>query len=516
MGFILAASGSAIGLGNIVMFSSNAYRFGGGAFYLPYFIALFLVGMPVMVAEFGLGASTRKSFPLAMRVAGGRAGEFAGWFAILNAGFITMYYITILGWVAGMAWGALTTDVTASFGASAKPPFFDSFKMTYGPFFGVVLVWILNLLIVSRGTKSIEPVVKVFLPLMWLAMIVLVFVGMSLPGGFEGVKVLFTPQPEVLGDLSVWQGALSQMFFSLSLGFGVMTAYASYLPKDSDLTHNAVTTSLLNCGFEWIAGVAVFSILFSFAIAPSSSTIAMMFYVVPAGIAAMPFAAKAFAIGFFLLLLVAGLTSSISLLEALVAAGQDKFRLPRWRTLAIFGTVGVIGSLVFALPAAALPGLPLGLWLLDLTDHWAFGYGLLIVGLVECIVIGWVVGSGRIRDFVNANSRFRLGVWFDLLLRFVIPGLLLMILISAVSQGEAGGLYGTKTDFSKTEGILGSFLRVSPWVVFLVWMLGGGGLAWWLSGRRGVEEGLPDLEAPLPSGPGVRSAGEGTAGEVDS
>ncbi|MFQ5505200.1 MAG: sodium-dependent transporter, partial [Planctomycetota bacterium] len=92
-GFILAASGSAIGLGNIVMFSANAYKYGGGAFYLPYFLALFVVGIPVMIAEFGLGGLTRQSFPLAMRQAGGRFGEFAGWFAILNAGFISMFYI---------------------------------------------------------------------------------------------------------------------------------------------------------------------------------------------------------------------------------------------------------------------------------------------------------------------------------------------------------------------------------------------------------------------------------------
>ncbi len=504
-GFILAASGSAIGLGNIVFFPANAYKYGGGAFYLPYFIALFLVGIPVMILEFGLGAWAKKSFPLAMRQAGGKAGEFAGWFAILNAAFITMYYVTILGWVIGMAGEALANPVGQVFAGKTAlgwgpgspeelpNPTGTFFKMisTWLPMGGVLLVWFLNGLLVSKGTKTIEAAVKIFVPLMWVTMIVLIVRGVTLPGGTDGVSYLFSPDLSVLGRMDVWKGAMSQMFFTLSLGFGVMTAYASYLPKKSDHSHNALTTSLLNCGFEWIAGVAIFSMLFALSIQPKASTLSMMFFIVPKGIAQLPVGAQTFAIGFFFLLLIAGLTSSISLVEALVAAMQDKFRISRTKTLLFFGVLGFLGSAAFALPKVVDPGLnangTLGLTLLDLVDHWAFSYGLLIVGLVECLVIGWGIGSHRIRGFVNENSKFHLGSWFDVLIKFVIPGLLVVILSMNIFQEEMGkGLYGSAYvgSYVPSGGILGN-LHV---VVLLVWLVGTLGLAFLLTRARGVDE----------------------------
>ena len=502
-GFILAASGSAIGLGNIVFFPANAYKYGGGAFYLPYFIALFLVGIPVMILEFGLGAWAKKSFPLAMRQAGGKAGEFAGWFAILNAAFITLYYVTILGWVVGMAGEALANPVNEIFmgktklawGAGMQIPnpagTFFAMISTWLPMAGVLFVWLLNGLLVSKGTKTIEAAVKIFVPLMWLTMIILIVRGVTLPGGMDGVSYLFSPDLNVLGRMDVWKGAMSQMFFTLSLGFGVMTAYASYLPKKSDHSHNAFTTSLLNCGFEWIAGVAIFSMLFALSIQPKASTLSMMFFIVPQGIAKLPMGAQAFAIGFFFLLLIAGLTSSISLVEALVAAMQDKFKLSRAKTLAFFGILGFLGSAAFALPKVIDPGLgsngTLGLTLLDLMDHWAFSYGLLIVGLVECLVIGWGIGSHRIRDFINQNSKFHLGRWFDVLIKFLIPLLLAVILLMNIVQGEVlGGLYGSSavTNYVPKGGILSSL----PVIILFVWLLGTLGLAFLLTRAKGMDE----------------------------
>ena len=488
MGFILAASGSAIGLGNIVMFSSNAYKYGGGAFYVPYFIALFLVGIPVMIAEFGLGAFTKKSFPMAMRQAGGRVGEFAGWFAILNAGLITMFYVTILGWVLGMLLRAIAMeDVTQGFAPGNAV--FSNMIAGWLPIGGVAIVWLLNLLLVSKGTKTIEVAVKIFVPLMWLAMIVLVIVGFFLPGGFDGMQSLFSPEVEVLKNPDVWRGATSQMFFTLSLGFGVMTAYSSYLPDRSDHSHNAITTSLLNCGFEWIAGVAVFAMLFAFSQLPKDSTLGMMFTVVPSGIASLPFAVKTFAVAFFALLLIAGLTSSISLVEALVASLQDKFRMPRARTLTICGVVGFLGSAMFALPMAVKGDAPIGLMLLDFTSHWSFDYGLLIVGLVECLVIGWGLGAKNLRRFINQRSRFQLGRWFDLLLKYVLPILLALLLTASVMKQDIlpKKVYGTGITLDGEDGLLKTLVEWSPRFILALWVLGCGVGAFLLSRARGAD-----------------------------
>ena len=264
----MAASGSAIGLGNIVFFPANAYRFGAGAFYLPYLIALFVIGIPIMILEFGLGHNTRRAFPQALFKAVGKPGEFVGWWAILNACFIMMYYLTILGWVLGMLLGSFgslfdqpSTALPAFSGIDELPNpvgYFFAMLTTWSPIILVIVIWILNVLILWWGTRSIEKSVKVIVPLMWLMMISLIVRGVSLENGFQGILLLFTPKTEILTNWQVWKGAFSQMFFTLSLGFGIMTAYASYLPRKSDQVGNSLMVSFMNCSFEFIAGLAIF------------------------------------------------------------------------------------------------------------------------------------------------------------------------------------------------------------------------------------------------------------------
>ena len=456
LGFILAASGSAIGLGNIVFFSANAYKYGGGAFYVPYLVALFLIGIPVMILEMGIGRMTRKSLPNALFDISGRRAELAGWFGVLNASIITMYYITILGWVVGMWVGSLQ-DLwkvlpVEAFGLPAGAlsnamSYFFSMISSWNTVIYVMLVWAFNVLIVFWGTRSIEAVVKVFVPLMWLMMIVLIVRGITLPNGVQGIYLLFTPDFTVMKDPGVWKGAFSQMFFTLSLGFGIMTAYASYLPKKSDDVQNATTISLMNCSFEFIAGLAIFSLLFAFAIAPKASTISMMFFVVPEGIANFPVWVHFFGVLFFTLLLLAGLTSSVSLVEAVVLSIIDKFKLQRKKVVMGVTLIGLVGSIMFALPQVIDKGLDsngtLGLTLLDLFDHWAFGYGLLLCGLLECIILGWLYDLDKLRGFINQTARFKLGRWFNYLIRFVLPGVILLIIGMSVYGEIKDGLYGS-------------------------------------------------------------------------
>lgn len=491
VGFVLAASGSAIGLGNIVFFSANAYAFGAGAFYLPYLISLIVVGIPVLVAEMALGGETRRAFPQSLGRIGGRPGEFFGWWALLNAAFITMYYVTILAWVCGMLLGSLgplweEASILPAFGIEALPnPVGFFFQMlSSGWVVGlVVLVWLMNALIVRRGIATIESAVKVFVPLMWIFMIVLIVRGVTLPRGEEGIFLLFTPDFEIATNPAVWQGAMSQIFFSLSLGFGIMTAYGSYLPRDADHVNNGVVTACLNCGFEFLAGLAIFSLLFTFAIVPQASTLAMMFFVLPEGIAAMPWGVKIFGFLFFLLLLMAGLSSSISLLEALCSAVIDKFGWSRKKTLTLACGVGILGSTAFALPQVVDRGLEsngtLGLTLLDLMDHWAFSYGLLVVGLIECLIIGWMLPASRLREMVNAKSKFRIPAVFDWLIKLVIPAGLLTILATSLWGELTGTFYGT--DFTL------DWAKWLPIGAALFWI--GSTLigAWWFTTREGVE-----------------------------
>ena len=486
LGFVLAASGSAIGLGNIVFFSANAYRFGSGAFYIPYLAALFIVGLPLMMLELALGSHTGKAFPQSLHMIGRKPGEFAGWWGVLNATIISMYYVTILGWVLGMLVGCLTglwgTDpvTTGAFGSlSLSNPVGYFFEMlgSWRPVMFVVVVWGLNYAIVQRGAQSIEAATRWIVPLMWVAMVALIVRGVTLPSGEHGVYLLFNPNFSAMANPEVWKGAFSQMFFTLSLGFGIMTAYASYLPKDSDQVHNAATISFLNCSFEFIAGLAIFSLLFAFAVIPRASTLSMMFFVVPSGIASLPDFVVTFGVIFFFLLFIAGLSSSVSLVEALVAALIDKFHWPRRATLLGVISCGALGSAMFALPNLVDPTLSsdgtLGLTLLDMFDHWAFSYGLLITGLAECILIGWVFGASKLREIINDNSTLTIGAWWDALIRVIVPLILIVLLGWGIVGEVIDGVYGH--DFT-VEGIVGlPLISLALWLAFTV------GIGLWLT-----------------------------------
>ncbi|MEO0558969.1 MAG: sodium-dependent transporter [Bacteroidota bacterium] len=504
MGFILAASGSAIGLGNIVFFASNAYQYGGGAFYLPYFIALFVLGIPVMITEFSLGTMTGKSFPLALQKMAGKKGEFVGWWSIASALTITMYYITILGWALSMLFGAvgslLEPGATAPFAGMEEPTagpsavtWFFGMIATWWPMLAVVAIWGVTILLLWKGTETIERAVRIFVPLMWLFMIGLVINGLLQPGGVDGVLYLFTPNLDGIADVRVWQGAFAQMFFSLSLGLGTMTAYASYLPKDADNVNNSLLVSFLNCGFEYIAGVAIFALLFVYALNPAGTTLSLSFFAIPQGIAGFSFGVKFFGVFFFLLMVIAGLTSAVSLVEGMASPLIDKLGITRAKALTMVLVPGIIGSLMFALPTIIDPTLSgdgtLGLTLLDLVDNWAFRYSLLTVGLLECLLLGWVLGAEKIRAAVNVHTKFKLGVWFDWLIKLIIPVILALVLFGTLWQDLTldGGIYGSTYDMPG-YGWLPAFIPVA-WLLFTLVIAG------ILTSRKTVDLSPQDTDA---------------------
>ena len=320
---------------------------------------------------------------------------------------------------------------------------------------------------------------------MWVFMIVLIVRGVTLPGGTDGAMYLFTPDLAGISQPDVWKGAFSQMFFSLSLGLGTMTAYASYLPKDSDQVNNSFMVSLLNCGFEYIAGIAIFSMLFAFSLNPAGGTLSLSFFAVPQGIAAFPFGVKVFGFAFFFLIVMAGVTSAISLVEGMASAVIDKTGVDRKTALTMVAVPGVTGSLISTLPFIVDPGLvgngTVGFNFLDILDHWAFGYSLLTVGLIECVLLGWVFGAGNLRAFVNEHSKLQLGAWFDVLVRFVIPAILFTVIVWNLYIDLFGGpLYASANPL----GVVDWF----PVVIPLVWIVGTLALAAYLTSRPTAAE----------------------------
>ena len=259
-GFLLAAIGSAIGLGNIWRFPGVAYSNGGGAFLIPYLVALVFVGIPMLWLDYAVGHKFRGSPPWALRkIIGG--GEFIGWFQTFVCFVIMVYYGAVLAWGVqytiysmNAAWGDdPTTFFTETF-LQVVPGDTFSWAPAWAVMIPLTLVWILVLFVIGRGlSKGVEAANKVFLPLLVILFLALVVRALFLPGATEGLNAFFTPNWAALADPKVWLAAFAQIFYSLSVGFGIMLTYASYLQRRSNLTGTALVAGFANSSFEILA-----------------------------------------------------------------------------------------------------------------------------------------------------------------------------------------------------------------------------------------------------------------------
>jgi len=427
-GFIMAAVGSAVGLGNLWRFPYMAYENGGGAFLVPYLVALITAGFPLMLLEYGIGQKMRSSAPMAYAKIDPRW-EWLGWWCVLIVMFgIVLYYNVIISWCLHYFLHSFTLpwkdDPNAYFftkhlHASDTPGEIGLPRVVI--LCEVLVIWGINWFIGYMGVqKGIERASKLFIPLLFLLTSILVVWGLQLDGAIDGVKAYLTPDFEKIKGYTVWLNAYGQIFFSLSIGFGIMIAYASYLPRNSNLHLSAFITCLVNSFYSIFAGLAVFSVLgyMSFMTGKPleevvSKGIGLAFVAYPQAIELIPILPQFFSAIFFLILVVAGLSSSISIIEAFNAALMDKFQVNRRRSVTMMCCLGFLGSVIFTTRG--------GLCWLDILDHFINNYGLITVGVLESILIGWVLGADEVRQFINENSRIPLGRWWNWVIKFFIP-----------------------------------------------------------------------------------------------
>lgn len=423
-GFVLAAVGSAIGLGNIWRFPYMAYENGGGAFLIPYIFALLTAGIPFMILEFGMGHKFRGSAPKVFRSIGAKW-EFLGWMQVIVAMVISIYYVAVVGWTINYTGFAFNQ----SWGSDPKAFFFgDYLGLTGSPFdLGTVrwpilgactLAWFVTWLAITSGVrKGIERACKILIPMLFVLVLVFIARVITLPGAMTGLDFLFHPDFSKLTDFSVWADAYGQIFYSLSIGFSIMLAYSSYLPKKSDVSNNATITVLINCGFSMLAGVMVFSMLGNMALATNQSVadvagsgVGLAFITIPAAINTMP-APVFFGTLFFLCLTMAGISSHISIVEAVSSSFIDKFG---WSRKATASAVCVFGyAATFFLTTGG------GLLILDIVDHFINNLCILGLALAEIILMSYVVGLDGIQNNVNATSDFQVGTAWKLCLKLV-------------------------------------------------------------------------------------------------
>ncbi len=439
IGFLLAAVGSAIGLGNIWRFSYMAYSYGGGAFLVPYLTALATAGIPLLILEFAIGHERIGSAPLACRKI--RPGwEWLGWWAVIFVMFgIVLYYMVVVAWCLdfmiysfSLAWGGNpdTFFFKEFLQVSSSPAAVGGVRLPI--LTALAVVWFINWAIVFRGISGgIELANKIFMPSLFILTCGLVIWAMNLEGASTGLSAYIKPDFSKILSPRVWIDAYSQIFFTLSLGFGIMIAYASYLPGKTDITRNAILTAAINSSYSLLAGLGVFSVLGFMSVSQGeelskvvSQSIGLAFVAYPKAISLMP-GGRFFGAIFFFCLLVAGISSSISIIEAFISAMIDKFGFRRRPLVTMLSLCGFAGSLIFSTRA--------GLLWLDIVDHMLTHYGLVVVGIGECILTAWFFNCSLFREHLNSISSIKLGKWWDAMIRWFIPGALGIILLTDIA-----------------------------------------------------------------------------------
>ncbi|GAB48686.1 sodium-dependent transporter [Mobilicoccus pelagius] len=478
LGFLLAAIGSAVGLGNIWRFPGVAYENGGGAFLIPYLVALLTAGIPILFLDYALGHRYRGSSPAVFRRLH-RGAEALGWFQVLIAFFITVYYAAIIAWAASYvyfsatkAWGPDPVSFLVKDYLQVGDPAV-TFDFVPGVLAPLVGVWIVVLVIMAGGVqKGLERANKVFLPLLIVLFLGIVVRGLTLPGAVDGLNAFFTPDFSALAKSSVWIGAYSQIFFSLSIAFGIMLTYSSYLPRRANLGGTGLVAAFANSSFEILAGIGVFAALGFMARAEGTTIdqlegltgVGLSFMTFPALINEMP-GGEIFGVLFFLSLVLAGLTSIISLLEVVTAAVQEKFDLGRLTAVgAVGGTTSVLSILFFATVN--------GLNLLDVVDKWVNEIGIVVSAIVMTVVVTYVLRRlGVLQRHLNGISSLPIGAWWRVLVGVVTPVMLVVMLVATVRELLRDGYGEYPAAFTNTFGwgvvalmaVLAFVLAFVPW-----------------------------------------------------
>ncbi|MCH1882151.1 sodium-dependent transporter [Agrococcus sp. ARC_14] len=433
--FIMAAIGSAVGLGNIWRFPYVAYEGGGGAFILPYLIALLVAGIPLLLLDYAVGHSQRGSAPLSFARLS-RKLEFIGWWQVSICVVIAVYYAAILAWSSQyigfsftQAWG---DDPEAFFFGEFLRAADNTITLDFVPavLIPMVIIWLVTIVVMALGVqRGIGATAVIFIPVLLVAFGVLVVQALTLPGAIDGLQTLFAPNWAALADPAVWASAFGQIFFSLSVGFGIMITYASYVGRKIDMTGSAFVVGFANSGFELLAGIGVFSALGFLAQASGAAVadvvaggIGLAFVAFPAIISQAPFGAL-LGVLFFTSLVLAGFTSLVSILEVVISAVRDKLELGRLRaTLIVTVPLATMSILLFSTTS--------GILVLDIADYFINRFGILLAAFVAMLAVGW--GVRRVPAFAEHMSRFgsiRLGRWWVVLIMVITPVLLLLMLV---------------------------------------------------------------------------------------
>ncbi len=452
LGFILAAAGSAVGLGNIWKFPGKAFEGGGGAFLLMYLLIVPLVGMPAMLAELTVGRASQSNVVDAFGKLGHKRFAWVGWVGWLAAFIITGYYSHVGGWVlryvAAYATesGSVYADPLAYFyrmlgyDAAAETTFFPWVALVFAAVFLIICA-----VVIIRGVEDgIEQFNKVGMPALFVILIILLVRSVTLPGAQEGVKYMLTL------DLSKVNGqtfliALSQAFYSLSLGMSIMVTYGSYLPKEENMPRNTLLVCVMDTLVAVVAGFVIVPSVFATLGAEGVGKGGGFAFVSLAGVFQQMAGGTIFGLMFYLLLLFAALTSTVSLIEGIVAFLIERFHWKRTPTTIGLCVVLFLMGCVYTCSQAAYPihgiwfdfanGLSFPLFC-DAMEFLTDRVLIPLSALGTCIFVGWAwTPKTAVEEITRCGVKFRLVRTFSFLIRFVVPAAVIVIFAVSLFTG---------------------------------------------------------------------------------
>lgn len=438
LGILAAAVGSAVGLGNIWKFPYIVGQYGGAAFILVYLFCIGIIGVPIMMVEFALGRRAGTNAAGAFRLKETKMPwHFGGYLAVATSFIILSFYSIIAGWLLSYI-GRATTGRLFKVEKSAFGEFFSTLtSSTVEPLLATALVLVITGLICISGVKAgIEKCAKVLMPVLFVLLIGLMIRSVTLPGAEAGIEFLFKPDFSKITPKAVLE-ALGHAFYSLSLGMGIILTYGSYIDKKQNLGKLTIQVAISDTLIALMAGVVIFPAVFAFNMEPAAGP-GLIFITLPVVFEQMPMG-NIIAVLFFILITIAAITSTISLMEVSIAFVMENFKVGRKGA-----TTGVtIGLFLLAIPSV----LSFGVWeniqiggkgFFDLFDFIASNIFLPVGGILVCIYAGWVLGMQNIKDEVtNGGSLPFVGEkFYTFIIKYIAPIIIFVILL--FSTGALG------------------------------------------------------------------------------
>ena len=434
--FILAMIGLTIGIGNIWRFSYVLYSNGGGSFFIPYLIAILVMGIPFLILEYGLGFSLKKSFSKLMHDIRPEFEIFA-WMLVLFVFIVVIYYMVILGWDFAyflnsftFGWGAdpnsfFTTYVGGSNDLS------NAARLILPTLFCTTVLWILFWIVSTHDVKGIGTISSVLIPMLFIIMILIFIYSFTLEGSVLGLKTLLTPNWSALFNINIWLAAFGQTIFTLSIGQAMVYTYATYLPKNSKLVDEVLLVVITNTLYEIFIAVGVFSILGYMSIKSSvpienliSQGTGLIFVVFPQIFSEMGIVGQVMGPLLFLSILFAGFTSALALFEPLLSSLCDKFAWSRRKGVTILVIVTIACSVIFSTGLSS--------YLVEIVDNFVNSFGVLILIGVQAIIFGWFYGVEKVIPILNEFSTVKVGKTWVFTIKYVLPILLIVIWIYGI------------------------------------------------------------------------------------